>query len=385
MKRKVLIVGAGVAGLSAAWWLSREGWDVTVVERSPDLRTDGYMIGLSGPGYATAQQMGLIPALESRARLIDENLYLDKNGKELVRLRYRDFLDGINWITLSRTELVGVLYQYARDSGDFHFGTELTGFEENDGRVTATLSTGATLEVDLLIAADGAHSVQREAMFGHDPGFFRYLGYRAAAFQVEDTLGLGHDFLSYAEPGRHTEFYTLSDTKLATLYVWRSDETGFVPPQDRAAVLRQAFAGAHPDALQWIDKLRPSQGMYLDDLTMVALPNWHKGRCLLLGDAAHCLTLVSGQGAGMAMTSAMILAKTLKDRSIPEALVEHERLLRPAIGNLQDRSVRISRWFIPQTAFQFGLRNFFMRHLPRPWLAGYFRRGIESEHLVLPK
>lgn len=110
------------------------------------------------------------------------------------------------------------------------------------------------------------------------------------------------------------------------------------------------------------------------------LPKWSKGRVLLLGDAAHCLTLVSGQGAGMALTSAEMLGNAL--RSAPDlasALERHETALRPIINRLQARSRKMAFFFIPRGKFAFHLRNAVMRHMPRAWLGRYFTSAIKAE------
>lgn len=77
-----VIVGAGVAGLAAAWWLQHIGWRTIIVERSESLRDSGYMIGLSGPGYDTVTRMGLLPPLQSVSYEINENVYRDRRGRK---------------------------------------------------------------------------------------------------------------------------------------------------------------------------------------------------------------------------------------------------------------------------------------------------------------
>lgn len=377
-----LIVGGGVAGLSSAWWLAQAGWKTLVVENNPNLRADGYMLGLSGPGHHVARRMGLLPALQSRSRAIHENLHLDRQGRVVLRLRYGDFLKGLEWVTLARNELAEALYETVRDRADVRFGTTVADLADRAGKVEATLTDGSHVEADLVIGADGIRSPTRTRLFGDDPAHSAHLGYRVAAFQVADSLGLGNDFLSYVEPGRIAEFYTLAEGRLATLYIWRSDETGFVPAGERLARLKTAFRGAHPSATRWLDLLTENDPMFFDTMTLIDMPRWSKGRVLLLGDSAHCLTLISGQGAGMAMTSACILAEELAKGDLDGALARHEARMRPAIRGLQRRTRRMAAWFIPEGAVAFRLRNAMLRSLPRRLLAWHFMRGIRSEILT---
>ncbi|KJV11004.1 hypothetical protein VZ95_01205 [Elstera litoralis] len=381
-QKTALIVGAGVAGLAAAYWLKRIGWRTIVIERAPALRSDGYMLGLSGPGYDIARRMGILPGLQADERAVRENLYRDRHGREVLRLRYQDFLAGVDWVTLPRTALVAHLQSALGPDSDIRYGLTLTRATDLGTSVEADLSDGSTLTCDLLIGADGVHSTVRALSFGPEAEYAKPLGYRFAAFQVPNILGLGDDFLSYVAPRRTVEFYTLWEDRLATLYAWRSPETGRIPPEARRQVLRAVFADLPPDVHRVIDSLSDEDGMAFDDMLLIEMPRWRKGRILLLGDAAHCLTLISGQGAGMAITSAWLLAEELTAGDIDAALDRHEAKLRPTITALQTRSRKIAGWFIPGTPWGFRLRNFILRRAPRRFLARYFQKAIQSEIIL---
>jgi len=383
--KTVVIVGAGVGGLSAAWWLGRAGWRVVVLEQADDLRADGYMIGLSGPGYAAAERMGLLDELKAFNLHIEENLYLDQQGRELLRVRYPDILGSINWFTLARTDLVTTLYhRVLNDTGaEIRFGTRMTDFIDGEGSVRLQLSDGSWLEADLLIGADGVHSATRRQLFGPDSDCLEYMGYRVAAFQSPASQPLERDFLSYAQPGQLTEFYRLSDGRMASLYLWKDGSTDRVTTRSEArSILASRYRQSHPDVLSNVAQLPAEAPMLFDALTMVSLPQWSRGRVLLLGDAAHCLTLLSGQGAGMAMTSACLLAEKLAQLPVAQALQAHEAQLRPAILRLQQRSRDIAPWFLPATTRAFRLRNLLLKWMPRRLLGWYFLRAVRADILA---
>lgn len=381
MRRHAVIAGAGIAGLSAAWWLARAGWAVTAVERAPSLRSGGYMLGLSGPGYEVAARMGLLPRLEALSRDVHENVFVDRRGRAVLRLSYRELMAELSWLTVTRTELASALADAVAGSAEIRFSTTVSEFREDAEGVGVSLSDGTSLRADLLIGADGIHSAMRARLFGDESGFAGHLGYRVAAFDAPDALSLGGTFLSFVEPGRICEIYRLDAERLATLYIWRSAALDPVPAGDRRAVLREAFRDAHPDATALIEAMPDGDEPFLDTMTQIEMPSWSKGRVVLIGDAAHCLTLVSGQGAGMAMASAGILAEELSAADVPTALARHEARLRPAVARLQARSRATAKWFVPGTRFGFAFRNAVMSRMPRRLLNWYVLRGIRSEIL----
>lgn len=374
-----IIVGAGVAGLSAAWWLNRAGWRTMIVERAADLRDGGYMLGLSGPGYETAGRMGLTDALEKVSYRINENVYRDRRGRELLRLRYRDFLKGVPYLAIRRNDLIMVLNEAVGDRTERRFGATVAAIDPGGDKARITLSGGAVIEADLVIGADGFRSATRQMVFGVDDSQFEHLGYRFAVFDIDDTLKLEADFLSFAEPGHLAEYYALRGDRLAAMHVWRDRDAKALPTEDRWEMLQRVSATSHPMVRQFLKAGADGEQPIIDSLTMVNLPHWSKGRFTLLGDSAHCLTLVSGQGAGMALTSGEILAQELAKAPVQEALAGHDRRLRPSIARLQQRSRKMAAIFIPETPLAFHTRNIVLRHMPRSWLGKYFANSIRSE------
>jgi 2-polyprenyl-6-methoxyphenol hydroxylase-like FAD-dependent oxidoreductase len=376
-----VIVGAGVAGLATAWWLDRAGWRSLVVERAPELRENGYMLGLSGLGFETAQRMGLIERLEAASYRIDENVYRDSSGRELLRLRYRDFIRDLPYIAIRRTDLVRTLAESLPDRAEIRFGETISGFEDKGDRVEVALAGGERVQAGLLIGADGFRSATRQALFGPDGDCLQPLGYYFSVYDVDAPKEFATDFVSYAEPGHLAEYYALHDGRLAAMHVWRDRRTELERSPDKVALLRDVSARSHRQVRALLDHAASAgEHLVVDSLTMVDLARWSKGRVLLLGDAAHCLTLVSGQGAGMAIASAEMLARTLMENGdLLPALARHEARLRPIIDRLQKRSRKMARVFIPQTAFAFRMRNFVMRHMPRSLLSRYFSSAIRSE------
>lgn len=376
-----VIVGAGVAGLAAAWWLDKAGWRSLVIERATELRQNGYMLGLSGLGFETVGRMGLIETLEAASYRIDENVYKDSKGRELLRLRYRDFIRDLPYLAIRRNDLVLALADSLPDTVEVRFGETVAGFHDKGTHVDVSLTSGEAVAADLLIGADGFRSHMRQALFGPDGKCLQPLGYYFSVYDVGAPKDFETDFVSFAEPGHLAEYYALHDGRLAAMHVWRDERSGLERLPDKLALLTSVSATSHPQVRALLERAGSADDpIVVDSLTMVDLPQWSKGRVLLLGDAAHCLTLISGQGAGMALASAEMLAQALKEGGdLTRALARHESRLRPIIGRLQARGRKMAAIFIPQSRFAFHLRNLVMRHMPRAWLGRYFSSAIRSE------
>jgi 2-polyprenyl-6-methoxyphenol hydroxylase-like FAD-dependent oxidoreductase len=378
----VVIIGAGVAGLSAAWWLRGIGWTPIVIERAANIRAGGYMMSLSGPGHEAARRMGILGRLEAIRRQPAETIYRDRRGRELLRLQHAHLLEEFPYIVLRRTDLLEALFDIIGEGPEFRFATQVTSIERGEQKTRVTLSDGSAIDADLVIGADGLRSRTREMLFGQDSQFVKSLGYRFAAYDVDDRMALGANFLAYASPGRISEFYSLPEGRLAVLQIWRSrPQREALAPHDE---LQHVFADEHPQVRQMIS-LAAESGVspILDDLAIVELDRWSTGRTVLIGDSAHCFSLISGQGAGMAMTGACILAEELaREATVDAALAAYERRMRGPALRLQARSKSVAKWFVPKTAFGFNLRNLVLRNMPASMLRNYLRKSVQSDVLA---
>ncbi|MDQ8728673.1 FAD-dependent monooxygenase [Bradyrhizobium sp. LHD-71] len=381
-ERTAVIVGAGVAGLSSAFWLKEIGWTPIVVERAASVRSNGYMMSLSGPGHAAAKRMGILDRLEAIRRPAAETIYRDRHGSELLRLQHAHLIESFPYIVLRRTDLLKVLFERASQHAEFRFSTEVASINNGEHFARVTLTDGSIIDAALVIGADGFRSPTRRMLFGPDDRFVKPLGYRFAAYDVDDRVSLGANFLAYAAPARISEFYSLDEGRLAALHVWRSGNLQESLPA--YAELEKVFSDEH-DQVRAVMGLARQSGVLpiLDDLAIVDMDRWSLKRVVLLGDAAHCFSLISGQGAGMAMTGACVLAEELaRTTSQAEALTAYEARMRGPAQRLQTRSRNVARWFVPKTTIGFKLRNLILQNMPASMLRNYLRKSVQSDVLA---
>lgn len=382
-RRNAVIAGAGVAGLAAAFWLTRNGWSVRLLEKAPSLRFGGHLMGLSGPGYKALEEMNIFEQLQPFARQACENICLDRNGQEILRLKHTDLIGDMPFVMIRRSDLVQVLAGLVEDNSPIEFGTSVMSFEETEDRIAVHLSDGSAAEADLLIGADGMRSRLRTLMFPGQTMATESLGYRFALFETQHEDASQTILKSYIAPGHMAEVYGITPSRTLTLLVWNSPDSGKLDPRHAPTHLKEAFSCVHPLINRLISKAEADgETFVVDTLSMTVLPTWSASRAVLLGDAAHALSLVSGQGAGMALTGAKILADKLRDHAPKDAVLLYEQQMRPAIDSLQARSRKLARWYVPQSTSAFKRRNLMLKVLPK-WLLRYqYQRSMKAEWVL---
>ncbi|HTQ35873.1 MAG TPA: FAD-dependent monooxygenase, partial [Steroidobacteraceae bacterium] len=187
MQRKsILIAGAGIAGPTLAYWLTRAGFEPVLVERAPALRSGGYVIDFWGLGYDIAEKMGLKDAVDGAGYHAREMRVVDDDGRRRTGFgtRVLDELTGGRYVTLARSELSRLIFASIGNSVETLFGDEVTALAEDGTGVMATFGKNGTRRFDLVVGADGLHSGVRALAFGPQECFETFLGYQVAAFEV---------------------------------------------------------------------------------------------------------------------------------------------------------------------------------------------------------
>lgn len=374
---RILISGAGVAGLASAIWLGRAGFRPTVVERAPSVRADGYIVSFSNRSFGHARSLGLLDELKAVGAGIRESAYYTRSGRVMLQLDYQTLFRGLDIVQLMRDDLQRVLYAAARDVAEFRFDDSIDELNMDDRVARVRLASGHSAEYDLVIGADGLHSRTRELAWPGHSVRRRFLGLYSAAYKLPNVLGMVDRFENHMEQNRYMCVYTTRAGDLACVFIWKRDDARPPAPADRAAVLRADFAGTGATASQVLEHC-PEEGFYMDNLIQMDLDSWGHQRAVLLGDAAHCMTLLSGQGASAAFWGASAYCEALIDGTPESALAAYERELRPAISAKQPATVNAARWYIPGDRARYLMRNTAMTWLPDWLFQRYFQHKYSS-------
>lgn len=371
----VLISGAGIAGPTLAFWLKAAGFEPTLLERAPALRDGGYVIDFWGLGYDIAERMGLLAEINRNGYRVREMRIVDDDGRRLAGFGTRVFAELTNgrYVTIQRSCLSRLLFERIEGGVESIFGDEIVAIEEQPDCVRIKLKHAGERRFDLLIGADGLHSVVRKLVFGPQPRFERRLGYVVAAFEARGYRQRDEDvYLIYGQPGRMVGRFTQREDRTLFLLVFAAQDASLPETLDaQKAMLRKVYGRCGWECAEVLTELDRTDQLYFDRVSQIRMPNWSHGRVALIGDAAFCVSLLAGQGSALAMISAYVLAGELASAhgQYHEAFARYDTLLRNYIDRKQRGAERFAGAFAPKTGAGMFLRNLVVRTFAIPGLA----------------
>ncbi|KAI1329196.1 hypothetical protein F5Y16DRAFT_366990 [Xylariaceae sp. FL0255] len=381
----VLVIGGGVAGPAITYWLSQiPGANITLIERSPAMRTTGQQLDLRVSGIKVMRKMGIDDALRA-VRVLEPGMQLiDTSGRKRAFFPVANHGGGRQSISsdyeIMRSDLVRVLYGLTKDKSNVRhlFGQTVSNFTQDDesdphGKVHVTFSDGCKEDFDLVIGADGTGSKTRKTMLGSAPDARHrttggYIGYFSIPSQPGDSHSLDLCLLPGSIP--RTIAARRDCEELLRIYMITGGSDAGVDAALQSGDLTQlkrALANQYPDDV-WETKrfmkglltAPQADDLYCTPYEEVRLPvgDWSKGRVVLIGDAAHSGT-ANGLGTSWSFVGSYILAGELatqveKDNSLPtsaivQAAKRYEEIFRPVATDGHGDSWKLTEWIAPRS------------------------------------
>lgn len=309
--QSVLIIGGGIAGLTSAIALGRRGFALDLVEKDPQWSV--YGVGI-------LQQANVVRAV-AELGIIDD--YLDAgfgfnfvevyrpDGALAARMPVQPLVEGYPAnVGIGRPALHKVLGDRARAAGaDVRLGVTVDAIGDDGAKVAVRFSDGSTGEYDVVIGADGIYSKTRTMVFPEAarPGF---VGQSVWRYNFQKPAGL--DALrAYVGPVS-AGLVPLSDSLMYMFLTTAEPGNPRYAHDTLAESMRRKLAAAPPGIAEYVDQITDSDAVVYKPLEVhVIAGDWHKGRVILIGDAAHATTPHLGQGAGMAIEDSLVLAEEL--------------------------------------------------------------------------
>jgi 2-polyprenyl-6-methoxyphenol hydroxylase-like FAD-dependent oxidoreductase len=362
---KILIVGGGLGGMMLAASLEQRGLDYHLIEQSPEEKDQGYSLGVWCNTRRLFQKFGLEKQFDELGMKIHTYDICDCSGRVLKNFRFDSFYAryGMAYTQVNRRQLRQLL-QLKTHPDRISFATKLLGLKQFPDYVDVSFSNGQTKQYDVVVGADGVHSLVREHAFGKS--LQNFTGWRAWYVWIDKrfrTAGMT-EFLG---PGRCVGIFDDGDRLLAIFFA-TCDPRESDDPSSRLAHLKKIFhheLATMPGALDGVS----DDDVMSTDLASIHMKRWVQGRVVLLGDAAHAFEPHTGLGASMAMEDADALANELArfstDAQLTAALnnFQNKRQKRVAIAQRLNRRIRMFA-FIKSKPMR-SLANLLIPHIPQ--------------------
>lgn len=334
---KILISGAGIAGLTLAYWLKRYGFEPTLVERAPALLTGGYKLDMRGSALDVLQRMGIYEKLRQKNTNMQNAILVDKQGKTI------DEMDGEafghrsgNDIEVVREDICRILYEHLKDVVIL-FNDVIEAVEQTASGVDVRFKQSSKQHFDLLIGADGLHSKVRHLVFGEEKRLLHDLGVYLCVYNAPNYLNLDHQEMQFTELGRVAQVWSTDDNQVMKVCYGFVSQNKEIPLKNREIHLQhlnESFAG-----IDWVtEKMLHYQAhgddYYFDKAAQVKMDSWSKGRITLVGDSGYCASPLSGQGTSLAIVGAYVLAGELASAKLnyQHAFNSYEKIMKPFIA-----------------------------------------------------
>ena len=365
--QKILIVGGGIGGLTAAIALQRQGIETEVFEAASELEPVGKGIWMPPNAMQVFERLGIDDAVAERGLMLRGVEVRDRKQGTLQVLDLEQAKEkyGFTITSIHRARLQQTLAEHVQ-SGALHLGTRCTGFaERRDGRIVVQFEDGSEEVGDVLIGADGIHSTIRQQLFPDVT--LRYAGQTCYRGIAELTLKARSALICQEVWGGEVRF-GFSAIGTGEVYWFAPMTAPAESPEPPSPVEELANQYADfPEPIPEIIRHTPDEETIRTDLyDIVPLKSWSKGTVVLLGDAAHAMTPNLGQGGAQSVEDAFVLADMLAAHraDIRQAIEEYEQLRIPKVRRL----VRTARLFgmvaHVENRWLRRARNWMFRHTP---------------------
>lgn len=348
---RVIVVGAGIGGLTSAIALRKAGIPVLVLERATELREIGAAIGVQTNAVHALRDLGVAEALLKIGVPLEYYEYYSWRGTRLARWSQGEIGRklGEPTVVVHRADLQGLLLD-ALPADIIQLGTTCTGYTEDERGVTVRLDDGSEIGGRFLIGADGFNSVVRRQLLGDsDPRYSGWSAYRAVTQSSDGRfpVGIARQVLG---SGCSFGMWHISDGRVYWVATIRqpADSHADEAAGGRKAYVHERFRSAGPLVSDLIEKTDADAILRNEVYDRVPVTTWSSTRVTLLGDAAHPTTPVTGQGGGQAMIDASVLVHELGARGLDDpgqlrqALRAYEERRMPVTSSITNEAWRIA-------------------------------------------
>ncbi|MBV9827733.1 MAG: FAD-dependent monooxygenase [Alphaproteobacteria bacterium] len=361
--RRALIIGGGIGGLAAAVALQRVGVSVTVFEKEPAIAEVGAGLSIWSNAMLALRRLGLESAALQHGSIIERVRSVNPSNVELAVTDFAALGERATApsICIHRADLQRLLHDAVTASSlsAVETGRECVGFFDAGATVVAMFKDGSREEGDLLIGADGIHSVIRKSLFGHEvPRFAGYFAWRGVAHEAGFDLPAGEALMMLSRGAHAGAFHCGTDRIYWFLTCNASPGAAAGSPCEARAAIMSQIDNLQVDFRALVDATESDAILRNDVIDRPPRRSWGRGRLTLLGDAIHATTPNLGQGACQALEDAVLLADAIsRDTSTEHGLRAYEDQRRARANDVITQSWRLGKLLQTTNPIKVWLRD----------------------------
>jgi 2-polyprenyl-6-methoxyphenol hydroxylase-like FAD-dependent oxidoreductase len=253
---------------------------------------------------------------------------------------------------LARGDLARILHEASADDADYIFGDSIKALAQDETGVEVAFERARPRRFDLVIGADGLHSIVRRLAFGADSEFVQHAGLYAATVSLPRSRDGEAEMFLLNTPGKLAALHPNQGLPLAYFVFWHPEipEFDYTELDQHKCILERIFAGIGWRVPEFLDAVRGAHDMYFDSVARVNVAKWARGRIALLGDASSCVSLF-GDGSTLAIAGAYELAKALTESPAdPQGALRHYQAVHgKLVASKQSNLISTASRIVPRT------------------------------------
>ncbi len=350
MKKNILISGGGIAGLTAAKFLSKQGHNVTVIDKASSFNKVGFLISLKSFGVKIMDELGLSAKIQQESSPSEFVNFLEANDEVIQNISYEKMSENIERsVLISRGGLHHVLYRDIKDDVMLIFNTTINHLDQKENKTNVTLSDGKMIEADLVIISEGLRSPSREKYFKDCKVEDFNTLYMGGRLKQAHSYTVG-TFKIYIDVNKMLSIYPIAQNEIAVQCYIHDTGRLSTTHENASDLFQHSFRGYSGEVQDLISKFAKNGIMFVDKMGMVNAPDLVNGNIVLLGDAGYCPTALSGMGASLSIYGAKALAYFLNRNPADLVLAcnSYNALMQPIIKKFQTNAKNNASSFIPE-------------------------------------
>lgn len=305
---KVLIVGAGMAGLACAHSLNTKKYQVTIIDKTNTFGTIGYAVALWSNGFKVLEKLNIFKTLENKISIVKHDIIYDESKHFVANINFDILHLTYDMAVLTRSDLHEDLVDNLSKDIDIRMGTTILNIENSNSGVFVAFNNKEREFFDIVIGADGVRSQIRSTLFDNENLSLRTYPYRIWSFWTNTK---SQSAVSFLGKGRGYIQYPSGEKAVCTALAKKSfvDDSFLKTKKERLVKSFENFEWTHVLDLEFLEE----KDIFEDDMHYVSLNSFLNKRVILIGDAAHALSPLLGMGTTLALEDGVLLSDYLNE------------------------------------------------------------------------